>query len=93
MSLLRGLLLLVLVIAGAFATASTISPAPVAATKTTSLLLWVELRRHDVLRGRGWIISPLVISSPSSASRFPFAFSIRVKPGDLLISCFDSQAY
>ena len=41
MSLLRGLLL-ALVIAGAFAPASTISPAPVAATKTTSLLLWVE---------------------------------------------------
>ena len=87
-------LLLVLITTGILASASAGSSTPVAAMKTTSLLLLgVKLRRHHVLRWRNWIKSTLLICSPASAFGLLLVFPIRVEPGALLVPCFNPKTY
>ena len=71
-------LLLVLITTGILASTPADSPTPIAATKITSLLMGVKLRRHDVLKGRNWIKALLLICSTASAFGLLLVFSIRV---------------
>ena len=76
-----------------FAPAS--SSAFVAATKTTPvwLLLWVELRGHDILR-RGHLVIPSLLIRPSApAPGFLLLLAVGVKPCALLVSGLNSETY
>ena len=85
-------LLLALVATDVFTSTPASFSAFVATTKTTPvwLLLWVELRGHDILR-RGHLVIPSLLIRPSApAPGFLLLLAVGVKPCALLVSGLNS---